>query len=58
MLVIAMFIITAVYVGYQYSQHQVDEVKGHNVVIEIETLHENSELIQIFQTQNPAKSII
>ena len=34
MLVIAMFIITAVYVGYQYSQHQVDEVKGHNVVID------------------------
>ena len=58
MLVIAMFIITAVYVGYHYSQHSVEEVDGHNVVIEIEPLHENPESIQMFQSQSPTKSIM
>lgn len=57
-LVIAMFIITAAYVGYHASQQSMDEVEGHNVVIELEILHENPEAIQIFQTYNPSKSII
>ena len=57
-LVIAMFIITAAYIGYHASQQPIEEVEGHNVVIELEILHENPESIQIFQTHNPSKSII
>ena len=51
MLVIAMFIITAAYVGYHASQQQMDEkeIGGHSVPIELEILNENSESIQIFQ---------
>ncbi|AJW70869.1 hypothetical protein [Nitrosopumilus adriaticus] len=43
-LVIAMFIITAVYVGYHAMQQPVEEGEGHNV--ELEILNENTGIIQ------------
>lgn len=55
-LVIAMFIITAVYVGYHAMQEPVEEVKGHN--IEWDFLNENSGVIQTFQNTVILKVII
>ena len=46
-LVIAMFIITAVYVGYHAMQQPMEEVEGHDV--EFDFLNENSGIIQTFQ---------
>ena len=43
-LVIAMFIITAVYVGYHAMQQPVEEGEGHNV--ELDVLNENTGIIQ------------
>ncbi|MGY5149231.1 MAG: hypothetical protein ACW9W3_04135 [Candidatus Nitrosopumilus sp. bin_68KS] len=43
-LVIAMFIVTAVYVGYHAMQQPVEEGEGHN--IELEFLNENSGITQ------------
>ena len=48
LLVIAMFLIVGIYVGYHASQ-QTNEVEEHNVAIEIEILNENSGLSQIYQ---------
>ncbi|BDQ30944.1 hypothetical protein [Nitrosopumilus zosterae] len=46
-LVMAMFIITAVYVGYHAMQQPVEEIKDHNV--EFELLNVNSGIEQIDQ---------
>ena len=45
-LVIAMFIITAGYVGYHASQAPV-EAGGHNITIEPETLDENFSILEL-----------
>ena len=49
LLVIAMFIIVGVYVGYHASQQTGEEAEEHNITIEIEILNEDSELVQIYQ---------
>lgn len=45
-LVIAMFIITAGYVGYHASQVPVD-AEGHSIAIEPETLEENFSILEL-----------
>jgi len=55
-LVIAMFIITAVYVGYHAMQQPVEEAEGHNV--ELDFLNENSGIIQTFQNTAVLKIVI
>ena len=55
-LVIAMFIITAVYVGYHAMQQPVEEAEGHNV--ELDFLSENSGIIQTFQNTAVLRMIV
>ena len=57
-LVIAMFILVAGYVGYHASQQTIEEIEGHNIHVELETLNEGSESIQILQKYELGKSII
>ena len=57
-LVIAMFIIVAAYVGYHYSQQASEEVEEHNVTVELEILNENSEFKQILQNPELRKTIL
>ena len=45
-LVIAIFIITAAYVGFYASQAPV-EAGGHSIPIELETLEENTSIYQL-----------
>jgi len=57
LLVIAMFIVTAAYVGYHASQNQsVEEVIGHNMEFKILSL--GSDSISTMQNLKPDKSII
>lgn len=55
-LVIAMFIITAVYVGYHAMQQPVEETEGHNV--EFEFLNDNSGIEQTVQNAIIIKTYI
>jgi hypothetical protein len=56
-IVIALFIIVAVYVGYHVSQR--DEVsEGHSIMPELEILHENSGLVQMLQNHELRKTIL
>jgi len=55
-LVIAMFIITAAYVGYHAMQPPAEEVEGHN--IEVEFLNGNTEIIQALQNTVIFKVVI
>jgi len=57
-LVIAMFIITAAYVGYHASQEPSEYAEGHYIDIELETFGENSKLVQTLQKYDFPKSII
>ena len=58
-LVIAMFIIVGGYVGYHASQQLMgEEAEGHNIVIELDILNENTESIKILQYSEIRKSII
>jgi hypothetical protein len=49
LIIIAIFIIVGVYVGYHASQQTGEEIEEHNVIIELEILNENSGLVQIYQ---------
>ncbi|MGI9567716.1 MAG: hypothetical protein ACR2LL_11980 [Nitrosopumilus sp.] len=59
-LVIAMFIITAAYVGFHAADDQpVKEVDGHNTAQELEILSNNdSESLQIIPTSALSKTVI
>ena len=57
-LVIAMFIIVGVYVGYHASQQAPEEAEGHNITIELEILNESSGLVQILQNPELRKTIL
>jgi hypothetical protein len=57
-LVIAMFIIVGVYVGYQYSQQLDDEGEAHNINTDLEIINQDLELIQITQTPELKKAIL
>jgi len=57
-LVIAMFIIVGVYVGYHASQQVPEEGEAHNITIELETLDKSSGLVQILQNPELRKTIL
>jgi len=48
-LVIAMFVIVGVYVGYHASQQVDDEGESHNINIDLELLDQDTRLVQILQ---------
>lgn len=58
LLVIAMFIIVGVYVGYHVSQQAGEDVEEHNITIELEILNEKSGMVQIYQNLEFKKSIL
>ena len=58
LLVIAMFIIVGVYVGYHASQQVGEDAEEHNVTIELERLNERSGMMQIYQNLELKKSIL
>ena len=53
----AIFIIVAVYVGYHVSQRE-EVSEGHNIVPELEILHENAGLVQMLQNHELRKTIL
>jgi len=58
-LVIAMFIIVGGYVGYHASQQiTVEEAGGHDIIVELEILNENTGLIETLQYHEIRKSIL
>ena len=56
-LVIAMFIITAAFVGYHASQEPV-EAGGHNVHTDLEILNQNTKIVKSTAEHNVYKNII
>jgi len=48
-LVIAMFVIVGVYVGYNASQQVDGEGESHNINIDLELLDQDTRLVQILQ---------
>ncbi len=56
-LVIAIFIIVAVYVGYHISQ-KVEVSEGHSIIPELEILQEDTGLVQILQNHELKKTIL
>jgi len=48
-LVIAMFVIVGVYVGYHASQQVDDEGESHNINMDLELLDQDMRLVQILQ---------
>ena len=48
-LVIAMFIITAAYVGFHAADQPVEEAKGHDITIEPKVLGNEVEMIQVLE---------
>jgi len=58
-LVIVVFIIVGGYVGYHASQQiMVEEVEGHNIIVELEILNKNTGLIETLQYHEIRKTII
>jgi len=57
-LVIAMFVIVGVYVGYTYSQQPQEEGEAHSINMNLELLDQNSSLVQIIQNPELRKSIL
>ena len=49
LIIIAIFIIVGVYVGYHASQQTGEEAEEHDIAIELEILNEDSGLVQIYQ---------
>ena len=57
-LVIAMFIITAAFVGYHASQESVEEAEGHDVVLELEFFGDTYKSVQTLQKYDFSKPVI
>ena len=56
-LVVAMFIITAAFVGY-HASHEPVEAGGHNIEIDFEIMNQNSKSNQFAEYHNIYKNII
>ena len=56
--VIAMFLIVAVYVGYNAAQNYSEDAGGHDIQIDLDILDTAPELLQIIEKQDGYKSII
>lgn len=57
-LVIAMFVIVGVYVGYHYSQQPVEEGEAHNINTNLELFEQDTGLVQILQNPELRKTIL
>ena len=57
-LVIAMFVIVGVYVGYTYSQQPQEEGEAHSINTDLELLNQDTFLVQILQNPELRKSIL
>ena len=57
-LVIAMFIITAAYVGYHAADQPVEEVKGHSIIVEPKILNNEFKTIQVLEAPHLSKSTV
>ena len=57
-LVIAMFLIVAVYVGYNAYQDFAEGTEGHSMPIDLKILETSPELLHIIEKQDGYKSII
>ncbi len=54
-----MFVGTAVYVGYNYSQsYSYDDAGGHSIPIDLHIVETTPELLQIIEKQEGFQSII
>ena len=56
-LVVAMFIITAAFVGYHASQEPV-EAGGHNIEIDLEIMSQSSKSSQVVEHHNIYKNVV
>ena len=57
-LVIAMFIITAAYVGFHASQEPPEDAGGHSITTELEILNNNANSSQLLVDPNTIKPAI
>ena len=57
-LVIAMFIITAAYVGFHAADQPVEEAEGHSITMEPKMLSNDYEFIQTLQRSDVSKLTI
>ena len=57
-LVIAMFVITAAYVGFHASQDQPEDAGGHSITTELEILNNNANSNQLLEIPNTNKPTI
>ncbi len=58
-LVIVVFVIVGGYVGYHASEQiMAEDVEGHDVIIELEILNENTEFIKVLKYPEIIKPII
>jgi len=57
-LVIAMFVIVGVYVGYHASQQIDEEGEAHNINMDLEIFDQNTGLVQIIQSPEHRKTIL
>ena len=57
-LVIAMFLIVAVYVGYHAYQNFLEDAEGHSMPIDLKIVETSPELLHIIEKQDGYKSII
>ena len=57
-LVIATFLIVAVYVGYNASQDVSEDIEGHSMPIDLKILETTPKLLQVIEKQDGYKSII
>ena len=57
-LVIAMFLIVAVFVGYNTSQSATEEMGGHSITIEPISLETTPQVLEIIENQGRLPAII
>ena len=57
-LVIAMFLIVAVFVGYNASQSANEEMGGHSITIEPISLETTPQVLEIIENQGTLRAII
>ena len=57
-LVIAMFVIVGVYVGYHYSQQPAEQGEAHNINTNLELFEQDTGLVQILQNPELRKTIL
>ena len=57
-LVIAMFVIVGVYVGYHYSQQDDEGIEAHSINTDLEIIKQDSGLVQTLQNSEIKKTTL